>query len=86
MSGEPPQAGDGGRRKDSAWQRFLDQKTTPQRLVIALAALVGACVTIAAGIGAAGGQLGDGDGESTAGGGATDERVAQGTKAADRLI
>ncbi len=72
-----------------AWQRFLDQKTAAQRLLIAVAGIVAALVTIGGGIYAASTLVGDdGDRDGGAGDGATvaGERIEQGTDGADELI
>ena len=48
-------------RTPGAWQRFLDQKTVPQRLLVALAGVVTSLTLIAGAVYAAGRALRDGD-------------------------
>lgn len=74
---------------NGAWQRFLDQKTAPQRLLIAVAGIVAALVTIGGGVYAASTLIGgDGDRVGGAGDGAAvaGKRIEQGTDDADDLI
>ncbi|MGH3872423.1 MAG: hypothetical protein ACRDSR_13100 [Pseudonocardiaceae bacterium] len=73
-------------RKSSAWERFLDQKTVPQRFLIALAGIVTAIGVVGGGIYVFAGwfedsdQLND-DTPIVAGG-----RVAQGSPEADVFV
>jgi len=73
----PPKAG--------AWARFLDQKTTPQRFLLALAALVGAVATIAGAAWVVAGWI-DGGNERGVRSDAPHGRLEQGSLEADEFI
>jgi hypothetical protein len=68
---------------ESRWQRFLAGKTTGQRLLLALAAIAGAFLTIGAFVTAVGSLVDDDDGGSTV---ATGGEIRSGTDAADELV
>ncbi|MGH3775922.1 MAG: hypothetical protein ACRDRR_09335 [Pseudonocardiaceae bacterium] len=72
--------------KSSAWERFLDQRTVPQRFLIALAGIVTALGVVGGGVYAFAGWFGDPsqpkDGTQIAAGG----RVEQGSPEADAFV
>jgi hypothetical protein len=87
------------RRRGSTWQRFLQQRTVPQRLLLAVAGIVGAVAAIAAAVVAVGSWVGgDDDGDDRGGGGdGSQEQVVEaseldgvtvesGTDDADELV
>lgn len=71
--------------KPRAWAQFLDQKTTPQRFLLAVAALVGALATIAGAAWAVAGWI-DGGNEGGVITGVVSGRLEQGSRGADELI